>query len=189
LSHSFKTVAQQCCRPPPPPPKHTNACTHTRTHATPPPQYMPPDPAGGSAPTCRPATLCPLPDVLLQVAHAAIDQLGPHTWLRGMAARRISEFTFPFYSQPIDIDALLLGKDPLLKVKLTRLADGDVLSFSFSHIPVGVCARLCSRACVEGASVRGTGRKLGRPGCNARQKSRTCAPPHPFPPMQMHAVL
>ncbi|PSC71001.1 Histone acetyltransferase GCN5 [Micractinium conductrix] len=58
--------------------------------------------------------------------------LAPAGWeQRGIT---ISSPAWPFYLEPMEVDGSLLnGKEPLLKVRLTKLSDGDVLGVTYCH--------------------------------------------------------
>lgn len=75
------------------------------------------------------------------------DAMSPDAWpqQRVSAARP----GLPFYVQRMDTGRRLLGGgEPLLKVQLTRLADGDVLSLTACHILLGARG-LAAKAVVQ----------------------------------------
>jgi Transferase family len=76
-----------------------------------------------------------------------IQDLGPHTWLAGMNNRKLSSFGVPFYTEPFNVDNMYKGEEALLKLKLTRCIDGQILSVMVSHLlaDAGRAVRLMER--------------------------------------------
>ncbi|PRW20453.1 concanavalin A-like lectin glucanase [Chlorella sorokiniana] len=64
---------------------------------------------------------------------AGVDCMGPDTWPR--SGMTIQDPAVPFWIEPLDVGRRLLnGEEPLMKVRLTKLADGDILAITLSHI-------------------------------------------------------
>eukprot|EP00887_Chlorella_sp_A99_P004431 scaffold30.g4431.t1 len=72
-----------------------------------------------------------LADVHILHTNAGVPLLGPDSW----PVQRGDRGSLPPYIEPMDTRLRMLrGKEPLLKVRLTRLANGDVLAFTLSHV-------------------------------------------------------
>ncbi len=76
-----------------------------------------------------------------------IEDLGPRTWLAGMNNRKLSSFGVPFYTEPFSVDNMYKGEEALLKLKLTRCLDGQILSVNVCHLlaDAGRAVRLMER--------------------------------------------
>jgi hypothetical protein len=62
-----------------------------------------------------------------------LADVGPNAWV--MRDVTIAGPRIPFYLPTMDVGAALLaGREPLAKAKLSRLADGDVLGLTLSHV-------------------------------------------------------
>ena len=101
---------------------------------------------GRVQPPTRPPGLRRLGDVIVDLNGAGIEfalaearahtiqGLGPHTWTLGMRGKPLSGFGVPFYAEPFSVPDMYAGKEALFKVRLTRCADGHVLSVTVSHL-------------------------------------------------------
>jgi len=79
-------------------------------------------------------------------AHCVHD-LGPHTWTSSLNDSKLGEFGVPFYAEPFNISDMMAGKEALFKVRLTRCADGHIVSVTVSHLlaDAGRAVRLVER--------------------------------------------
>lgn len=79
--------------------------------------------------------------------HLLLTDLGLWSWTAGYANKTLEEFSVPFYAPKFDIKKMLKGKEPLLKFRILRCADGDVMSMGISHIlaDAGRAVRLLER--------------------------------------------
>jgi hypothetical protein len=70
---------------------------------------------------------------VVEAPHLTLAACGPDSWpMRGVT---VSGPAVPPYLPAIDTSKkLLAGQEPLMKVRLTRLADGDVLGITLSHV-------------------------------------------------------
>jgi hypothetical protein len=93
-----------------------------------------------------------------------IEDLGPRTWTAGMAGRRLDAFGVPFYAEPFSVAAMYRGQEALLKIKLTRCADGHVVSATVNHVlaDAGRALRLLERLGELYRSLAG-GKAIGEP--------------------------
>lgn len=85
--------------------------------------------------------------VLAETKDHRLEDLGPHTWVAGMAGRPLSGFGVPFYTEPFFVEAMHKGEESLFKLKLTRCVDGTILSVTASHTlaDAGRAVRLVER--------------------------------------------
>ncbi|KAI7846408.1 hypothetical protein COHA_000118 [Chlorella ohadii] len=63
-----------------------------------------------------------------------LQDVGPHTWSVLTCGYPLESTPLPFYAQPPSHTAATKGLEPPLRIRLTNLADGQVLSASFWHI-------------------------------------------------------
>ncbi|EFN51956.1 hypothetical protein CHLNCDRAFT_139630 [Chlorella variabilis] len=63
---------------------------------------------------------------------ARVAGMGPLTWPQPRIT--LAAPAIPFYIPPMDGRRVMAGKEPLMKVQLSQLADGDVLGITLSHL-------------------------------------------------------
>ncbi|KAL4857541.1 hypothetical protein ACK3TF_002400 [Chlorella vulgaris] len=67
----------------------------------------------------------------------AVAAMGPASWPHPCIT--ISSPAVPFYIPPMNGQRILAGSDPLMRVQVTRLSDGDILAISISHVITDGC--------------------------------------------------